>query len=45
METLNDLLVAIDVISLHCSLTNQTIQLINAKCLQHIKPGAYLVNT
>ncbi|GMH00480.1 hypothetical protein Nepgr_002319 [Nepenthes gracilis] len=45
METLNDLLATSDVISLHCTLTDETIQIINEECLQHIKPGAYLVNT
>nr|AZG04488.1 1-deoxy-D-xylulose-5-phosphate synthase 2 [Centranthera grandiflora] len=45
MDTLNDLLAASDLISLHCSLTNDTIHIINADCLQHIKPGAFLVNT
>ncbi|GAB4844525.1 hypothetical protein Ancab_037904 [Ancistrocladus abbreviatus] len=45
METLNDLLAASDVISLHCALTDETVQIINARCLKHIKPGAYLVNT
>ncbi|GER46377.1 C-terminal binding protein [Striga asiatica] len=45
MDTLNDLLAASDLISLHCALTNDTIHIINADCLQHIKPGAFLVNT
>ncbi|XP_022770498.1 C-terminal binding protein AN-like isoform X1 [Durio zibethinus] len=45
MDTLNDLLAASDLISLHCALTNETVQIINAECLQHVKPGAYLVNT
>ncbi|PWA35860.1 NAD(P)-binding Rossmann-fold superfamily protein [Artemisia annua] len=45
MDTLNDLLAASDLISLHCALTNDTIQIINAECLQHVKPGAFLVNT
>ncbi|CAL5339496.1 unnamed protein product [Camellia sinensis] len=42
MDTLNDLLAASDLISLHCALTNETIQIINADCLQHIKPGECL---
>uniref|UniRef100_A0A5B7AJL6 Putative C-terminal binding protein AN n=1 Tax=Davidia involucrata TaxID=16924 RepID=A0A5B7AJL6_DAVIN len=45
MDTLNDLLASSDMISLHCDLTNETVQIINADCLQHIKPGAFLVNT
>ncbi|KAI3800547.1 hypothetical protein L1987_28638 [Smallanthus sonchifolius] len=44
MDTLNDLLAASDLISLHCALTNDTIQILNAECLQHVKPGAFLVN-
>lgn len=39
MDTLNDLLAASDLISLHCALTNETVQIINADCLQHVKPG------
>jgi hypothetical protein len=39
MDTLNDLLAASDLVSLHCALTNETVQIINAECLQHIKPG------
>ncbi|XP_039008305.1 C-terminal binding protein AN-like [Hibiscus syriacus] len=45
MDTLNDLLAVSDLISFHCDLTNETIQIINDECLQHIKPGAFLVNT
>lgn len=43
MDTLNDLLAASDLISLHCALTNDTIQILNADCLQHIKPGKLLI--
>lgn len=43
MDTLNDLLAASDLVSLHCALTNETIQILNAECLQHIKPGTCFV--
>jgi phosphoglycerate dehydrogenase-like enzyme len=39
MDTLNDLLGASDLVSLHCALTNDTMHILNADCLQHIKPG------
>ncbi|KAM0895378.1 hypothetical protein ACQ4PT_023886 [Festuca glaucescens] len=45
MDTLNDLLAASDLVSLHCTLTNDTMQILNEDCLQHIKPGAFIVNT
>ncbi|XP_077233261.1 C-terminal binding protein AN-like isoform X2 [Tasmannia lanceolata] len=45
MDTLNDLLASSDLISLHCALSNETVQIINGECLKHIKPGAFLVNT
>ncbi|KAJ0969963.1 hypothetical protein J5N97_022840 [Dioscorea zingiberensis] len=45
MDTLNDLLAASDLVSLHCSLSDDTMHLINADRLQHIKPGAFIVNT
>ncbi|PNT78284.1 C-terminal binding protein AN [Brachypodium distachyon] len=45
MDTLNDLLVASDLVSLHCALTNDTMHILNADCLQHVKPGSFIVNT
>ncbi|OEL38306.1 C-terminal binding protein AN [Dichanthelium oligosanthes] len=45
MDTLNDLLAASDLVSLHCALTNDTAHILNAERLQHIKPGAFIVNT
>ncbi|XP_062216984.1 C-terminal binding protein AN-like [Phragmites australis] len=45
MDTLNDLLAASDLVSLHCALTNDTMHILSADCLQHIKPGAFIVNT
>lgn len=45
MDTLNDLLAASDLVSLHCALTNETVQILNADCLQHIKPGIILLDT
>lgn len=45
MDTLNDLLAASDLISLHCALSDETFHIINAECLQHVKPGAFIVNT
>lgn len=41
MDTLNDLLAASDLVSLHCSLTDDTMHLINADRLQHLKPGQF----
>lgn len=39
MDTLNDLLSASDLVSLHCAVTNETLQILNLETLQHIKPG------
>lgn len=45
VDSLKELLSTSDVVSLHCSLTTETVQLINGDAMQHIKPGALLVNT
>jgi D-lactate dehydrogenase len=42
---LTDLLAESDVISLHCPLLPTTQHLINRESLQHLKPGAMLINT
>jgi D-lactate dehydrogenase len=42
---LPDLMAQSDVISLHCPLTPDTYHLINATTLQHLKPGAMVINT
>lgn len=42
---LPELLAASDIVSLHCPLTPETYHLINAETLQHLKPGAMLINT
>jgi len=43
--SLNELLATSDFISLHCPLTEQTQQFINAERLQLMKPSAFLINT
>ncbi len=43
--SLNELLATADFISLHCPLTEQTQQFINAERLQLMKPSAFLINT
>ncbi|MEQ9098633.1 MAG: 2-hydroxyacid dehydrogenase [Imperialibacter sp.] len=42
---LNELLAQSDILSLHCPLTPETHHLIDEKALEHIKPGAFLINT
>jgi D-lactate dehydrogenase len=42
---LPELLMNADVVSLHCPLLPSTYHLINAQSLQHLKPGAMLINT
>lgn len=42
---LEELLSASDIISLHCPLTPETRHLINARSIQHMKPGVMLINT
>ncbi|MDW3710368.1 MULTISPECIES: 2-hydroxyacid dehydrogenase [Pseudomonas] len=42
---LGQLLAESDIISLHCPLNDATRYLINADSLQHMKPGAMLINT
>ncbi|WP_404787010.1 2-hydroxyacid dehydrogenase [Altericista sp. CCNU0014] len=39
------LLAASDIVSLHCPLTPASHHLLNAESLQHLKPGAMLINT
>ena len=44
-ETLEELLLQSDVVSMHCPLTPDTRHLINDAALAQLKPGSYLVNT
>lgn len=44
-KPLEDLLIASDIISLHCPLTPETYHIIDAEALQKMKKGAMLVNT
>ncbi|XP_024370957.1 C-terminal binding protein AN [Physcomitrium patens] len=45
INCLKQLLSTSDIVTLHCELTNDTVQLINTDSLQHMKPGAVVVNT
>ncbi len=42
---LNQLLAKSDVVSLHLPLNEHTLHIINEDTIEHIKPGAYLINT
>ena len=42
---LTDLLAQSDIVSLHCPLLPSTHHIINTESLQHLKPGAMLINT
>jgi len=44
-QTLDDLLVVSDIVSLHLPLTDQTKRLVDRAFLDHMKPGAMLINT
>jgi D-3-phosphoglycerate dehydrogenase/C-terminal binding protein len=44
-KSLQDLLKMVQVVSLHCPLTNETAHLINENTLAYMAPGSYLVNT
>ena len=44
-RSLDDLLAASDIVSLHLPLTPQTHHLVNTQTMQRLKPGAMLVNT
>lgn len=45
VESLDELLAAAQVLSLHCPLTSETRHLINAETLEKMPQGSYLVNT
>lgn len=42
---LDELFSSCDVVSLHCPLTSETKELVNAECLKAMKPTAILINT
>lgn len=45
VEELDELLASAYIVSLHCPLTPETRHLINARTLEKMSPGSYLVNT
>lgn len=45
LVSISELLRRSDIITLHPSLSTETIKLINREALSHVKPGAYLINT
>ncbi len=45
VDSLEALLSGVDVLSLHCPLSAETANLIDAKALESIKPGALVINT
>jgi glyoxylate reductase len=44
-ESIDELLAASDIVSIHTPLTRETRHLINRETLMRMKPGAYLINT
>lgn len=42
VDSLKELLASSDVVTLHCGLSSDTVQLINAESLQIIKPGTLI---
>jgi phosphoglycerate dehydrogenase-like enzyme len=44
-DTLEDLLRSADIVSVHCPLTEETRNMIDAQALTQVKPGAILINT
>lgn len=44
VNSLKELLASSDIISLHCGLSNETVQLINAESFESVKSGIILMN-
>lgn len=45
IDHFEDLLPIVDILSFHCPLTNNNLEILNAKTLALIKPGAVVINT